>query len=927
MAVTEILRGIGSWGVQLKEDTPKDILDALQWFGHIAVSTGRIDPVLAGDAGLAAARYVGIYRGKGASGDQFSLVGPGLAAWLGDEDGKGEIFETAVVLNHDFEDAIPLLLPDSIIPGTIFNINPGSPFVGQFQYVSPREAIDYICQTVHAEWRVNNNGTLDAGLESQLFKVIPEAAIWRKGYGADMFMEALRGQTALDQDMNDFTTRVLLLASGTEASTVTATADINPGLNPYKDLHGNTVKLTRIVSESDTDATNAPARAQLQLNRFSSPRTALTMSTSRYDVKGTMQVGDYIWAFDPDVGIYDTNNEVVFKGERIWPSAIRLIEMTWPIIEGMSVAYRDYTGKWFDLTPYVMFESSDTTLVVGGYNRSLGGDGGIGGTRPIPDTSTPGVVVWNEDEFRYSVYQSPIDGNSKAQVELLWDQPLNVDGSVILDGDHYEVRWRNSNAPIYAATHDDLDAFTHAQLSTRTHRQMITYGPPSEWQTTFVPFSDQGLLLTELATNMPYEAQIRAVDGAKPPNYGDWSESVLFQTSRDTIPPAIPAPPSVAAGRINVQITHELGRADGGVFNLDADLHHFEVHGSPIQNFAPTDETLIGKVIANRGMMLARTPVVASLNVDNISPVWFKVIAVDNDGNASGPSNSVVSTAQLIDNAHISDLTVSKVTAGTILSNWLISAKIYTGVAPNARVEMASYGIAGYDQTDDNTFWLDSNTGNVWIKGQFRTGRDEQSRIIINPGNAGVPEMEFWPQGGLSGPRVKIMSWNYSDPRGVSNAGLKLTSLTGSGGYGGGEIEMGQTGIKVGHYNSTTGQWAYYWIDEQSRHALRGTFNASNYDAYSALVVGQSGSIPGGVPSTFYGSVSYGGPTLASAVRLILTPVNFNSGSFSQFFLVVQMDGTNQSGFTFGYYFEKDEINGGIYSIPGGYLNYWGYRV
>lgn len=924
MAVTEILRGIGSWSFQLRQDTPPRILDALKYFGHIMINTGRIDPRVTGDAGLAASRYVGIYRGKGASGDQYTLIGPGLAAWLGDEDGKGEIFETPLVINHDFEDAIPLLLPDSITAGTIHNLNPGVPFQTSIQYVTPREAIDYICQTVGADWKVRNNGTLDAGLESDLFTVIPKAAIRRKNAGDDMFMKSFQGKLATDEDLNDFSTRVLLLASGTEGSTVTATADINPGLNPYLDLHGNVVKMTRIVSESETDATNAPARAQLQLNRFSGPRQALTMSTSRYDLKGDVQVGDYLWAYDPEAGVYDLGNEVVFKGERFWPLALRLTEMTWPIIQGMSVAYRDGSGAWIDLTDYILWESGETTLVVGGYNRKLGGDGGIGGSRPIPDTSVPDAPTWNEDEFQYSVYQSPVDGTTRAQVNLNWDQPLNVGGSVILDGDHYEIRYRPSSVPIFRVTHQQMSARTHAQLALGTHRNPIVYPVTDDWETAYVPFDQQTYMLQNLPTNMPYEAQIRAVDGAKPPNPSDWSLVTVVQTSSDTIPPATPAPPSsIAASILAIQITHDLGRADGGTFNLDLDLHHLEVHGGNYSGFTPTHESLLGKVLANQGMMFAHTPVVASFSLDNLTPVFFKVIAVDNDGNMSPPSVAVSATAELVNDAHITNLTVSKITAGTITSDWIIGAFIRTGLAPNARVELYWAGITAYNSDNYNTFWLDSATGNLWMQGSLKSGPDTGPRVIINPFNNGNPEIRFLPQGDPS-QYIEMQAYLFSDPRGVVNAGMKISSKDDSDNLQGGELEFGQTGVKMGQYNVYTGEWAYYWIDEQSRHALRGTFNASNYDAYSALIVGQSGTIASGLPATFFGTVSYGGPTLASAARVIATAVQFNVAGFP--WTIGVLDGTNQSGFTYIYYFEINDT-GALESIRGGYINFWAYRV
>jgi hypothetical protein len=924
MAVTEILRGIGSWSVQLAQDTRQEILDALQYFGHICINTGPVDPRTAGDAMLASARYVGIYRGRGNASDQRTLIGPGLAAWLGDEDGKGEVYETAVVLNHDFQDAIPLLLPPggSITAGTIFDVHPGSPFQWSPQYITPREAIDYVCQTVGADWRVNNNGTLDAGLESDLFTVIPKAAIKRRGQGLDMFLKAMPGDMATDQDMNDFSTRVVLLATGTEGATVTAAADIDPGLNPFVDLHGNPIAMTRLVNESGTDATNADARAQLQLNRFSGPRTALTMSTRDFDVKGDFQVGDYLWAYDPDTGVYDLGNEVMFRGERFWPVAMRLTEMTWPVVQGMSVAYRRGDGTWLDLTPYLLFESGDTTLVVGGYNRNLGADGGIVGSRPLPDTSVPGIPTWNTSQFRYSVYQSPVDGDTRAQVELSWNQPLNVDGSVILDGDHYEIQYRASASSIFPATHNQMALKTHNQLALGTHDQIIVYAQPTQWETAFVPFDQLTYMLTNLATNMPYEAKIRAVDAAKPPNGGDWSTITVFQTSRDTIPPATPAPPSVAASKLAIQITHTLGRSDGGTYNLDLDLHHLEVHGDSLTNFAPTKDTLLGKVLADAGMMMARTPVVASFNIDNLSPVFFKVIAVDYDGNASPPSSAVSATAELVDDAHISSLTVSKVTAGTITANWIMAGYIKTGDSPHARAQMTPYGFEAYAEGDLSTFWVDSTTGNVWLKGQVRTGDDDQSRIIINPG-LNSPRIVFYPQPGF-GDHVDMIVESYTDPRGIGNVGIKISAVSSIGAPKGGELEFGQTGVKMGHFNNVTNQWAYYWIDEQSRHALRGTFNTANFDSFSALVIGE----------TPYSAVGDGfmvynyGMTFSSAIRLVITTecdATYGGSASVWSSSISGGPGTfHVSGFVANFVTSRDGSSNPNYP---GKMYYWGYRV
>ena len=751
MSVTETLRGLGDWSVTLN-GVPADVADAMQYFGHIAIHTGRVDYRKQGDAALTSSRYTGVLRRKELNDSTMVIGGPGMAMWLGDEEQKGEVIESLLtVTSETFEDTIRLLLPTAIVEGTLFNIG-GSPFTGTFQFVSPREAIDYVTQTMGAEWRVNGDGTLDAGLVSDLFKVNPETIIDRQLSGVDMDLKGFLGSAKTDQDVEDFTTRVLLLASGVEGSVVTATADINPGINPYKDVHGNFIKMSRIVSESATDATNAPARAQLQLNRFSDTRDAMTLDSEDYDIKGDLVVGDYMWVHDPKIDLVDGNNEVKFRGKKINPMKLRLTEMTWPIRSRYSIGFRTSTGVWHNLTDYFTPETGTSTMIVGGYSRSLtgsGADGGVGGSRPLPNTSIPGVPVW-DTPFIQSVYQSSISGDTKSQVQLKWSRPDNVDSSTITDGDHYEIRWRNATAPLFPATHAQMSLFTHGQIkaSGGTHAQPIQY-PVGPWNYAFVPWSELTYLLQELSPNMPYEAQIRAVDGAVPANAGDWSAATGFQTSGDTLPPATPAPPEVYASRIAVQIVHHLGRSDGGTYNLDADLHHFEVHGSYEPNFVPTGLTLLGKIIANYGMITGQIPAVGTIQVESTVPQYFKVLAVDNAGNVSPPSVAVEQTALLIDDAHISNLTVSKVSAGIIQSDWLLGAHIRTGTT-GARVQLNFAGLQAFNAANVETLSIDSATGDFDSIGSIKSGT-AGVRVEVNP-KAGLylPEIRMYPSTGSS---------------------------------------------------------------------------------------------------------------------------------------------------------------------------------
>lgn len=920
MAVTETLKALGSWSLKLKSTIPIGLIEKLEYFGHIAVHPGTVDPRVDGDGLLKTSRYTGVLRDKSFDGLDHTIGGPGMAMWLGDADKKGDVVEALLTLTGvTFENAIRAGLPTSgaVTEGTLFNIG-SAPFSATFQYLSSREIIDYICTTLGADWIVRGDATLDAGLESDLFVTNPRTALIRRNPGTDRFLKAFSGKINASEDVQDFTTRVLLLAQGSEGSTSSGSATISPGLNPYKDLHGNSVKMTRIVSESSTDPANANARAQLQLNRFTSTRNSLTLSTGEYDIKGDVQVGDYLWVYDPETGLEDVN-EINFRGDLIFPVKLRLTEMTWPVIQGMSVSYRDYLGVWYDLTPHVEWETGETTLVVGGYNRSLtsGSDGGAAGSRPQPNTTVPAITVWVEP-FVQSVYQST-DGNSKAQVDLHWLRPNNTDATAIIDGDHYEIRYRNSSTPVFPVTWDQIAGYTYNQIEAAggTWDHPIQY-TPGEWQYATVPWDQLHFMLQELTTNMPYEAEIRAVDNGTPANYGAWSLTTVFQTSGDTLPPATPAAIStVAASILSIQVVHELGRAEGGTFNLDRDLHHLEIHGEYEPNFAPNDSTLLGKVIADAGMMDAQVPIVASFSIDQLNPTYFKVVAVDVSGNKSQGSVAVQATALLVDDAHIINLTVSKITAGTITADWLMAGTIRTGISPNARVQIRSFGLEAYNANNVNTFWVDSATGNVWMKGQVKTGDDNESRIVINPGQNN-PRIVFYPTPNFDD-HVDMTVEAYTDPRGVFNTGIKITAVDQFGFPKGGEIEFGQTGVKIAHYNNSTLQWAYYWIDEQSRHTIRGTWNINNFDPYAALVIGQTG-----YSAVGDGGVAYSyGMTFAGNLRIIGTVIINNAGGGDESFSFYFYNLSHQSGFTA--LWARDPSTGTV--ERSGSVNFWGFRI
>lgn len=755
MSVKEVLNAIGSFDLNLKADTPKDIITAVAMFGHVAIVPGRIDPRQYEDALLDEARYVGVLREKSIGGSNVSIGGVGMAWHLGDEGTRGAVIELpATFTAATFPTVITGLLPASVTAGSLYSVPGGYTYTGVHQWQTPREAIQYVCEyfshtNALVSWRVNNDATLDAGPEADIFVTDPQCIIIRKGAGEDLAIRALPGTFESKLDTEDYTTRVVLLAEGEGASIYLGEATKDPLQNPYKDLHGNALVITRVVSESDTTATNAGVRAQLALDSFEGTRAELTLNTKDYDVKGSFSVGDRVFVYDPDAELYDTDFEVNFRGQRLNPIVLKVTETDWPVTEDYTVAYRAADGTWYDLTDYVEFESEgESRITVGDFSRQLTSSNAQPiGTRPSVDSSIPDLPTWITP-FQTINYQDDL-GFTRSRVLLSWSAPNNVDGSSVLDGDHYEIQVRVDTDAIYPQSWSSVSSTSWANANSWSQ----PFTPDlSAWQTYYVAWSESVYPINDLATGVGYDVRIRAVDTAG--NLGAWRETTIV-TTQDNIPPSVPAAPTVAGSLIAVQVVHQLGKATGGTFNLESDLAHLEIHVDYEPYFTPTADTLKGTVKADQGMMSGLIPAVVTVPVAETSARYVRVIAVDRAGNKSLASDAASSTALLLDSQYISELTASKITAGTLNANVILGASIQTA-SSGARVELNQNGLQAFNTAGQQTIDVGTD-GNVSIIGTFASGPVGSSkRVVMNPGNTGLPEIRFYANtgteyGGING--------------------------------------------------------------------------------------------------------------------------------------------------------------------------------
>lgn len=384
MTVTERVMGAGGWSIQLRSDTPVAVRDQIQIddraFSHLIVTKTHVDPIALGDtAMLARARYTGVYRTQ--KQDSLVLGGCGLAFWLGDEDGKGDIPETAISLTSgSLPSWVTALKPASLSAGTV--TDPGGSLTNSFILCSRRDALNSIMATFSTEWRINPNFTLDVGTAAVLYPATPPAVIVRSRgeSGREPNITGIEGSVGTERDVEDYATDVLLASQSADG--VTDITKASSGATTYKDPQGNAVILKKVVGSYNVDTTATSGVAAAELDRVSEVRQALTLSATTYDIAGDIQVGAPVYVYDPLQNLTDTANEVPYRGRTIHPAISRVLGYTWPVKRGMGVYLRYWDGSafsWADLTPYVVFEAGSTTVEVGAIPRGDSSPSGASG--------------------------------------------------------------------------------------------------------------------------------------------------------------------------------------------------------------------------------------------------------------------------------------------------------------------------------------------------------------------------------------------------------------------------------------------------------------------------------------------------------------------------------------------------------------------
>ena len=573
-------------------------------------------------------------------------------------------------------------------------------YTGKHYLEGAYKALKTVATALGAEFKINNNGTLDVGPASSLFTGHednePQGIIVRRLSGQDPSIKGYDGfDLTTEFNAEDYVSRVELIANGNGKEINLGQADAKN--IPYKDLFGNPLERIQILAENEIPDNLRDVRAEAYLNEYNKIDKTLNVGLSDYDISGDISVGDVIYVYDPEVGFEDTQDEatlenrdryeITYQGQILNPIKIRIMGLSFPISEGMGVYYRDANGNYTDITDYTNFEVGSTQIEVGSTTpninedlRATGSIVSIGSTNEyhVPDAPTNLTVA-------KGTYQ---DGSGRpfAFARLSWNEPNNTDGSRITDGNMYRVRYRQVT---------DVDG---NNLIDSNDNQVTDYEYLS------VSFGTTTTVIKGLGVSNTYEFGVQAIDNSG--FSAGYSIITAEQMPVDgTIPPAPVAPTgtfgAIASNAAQIQISHKLAAAedaDGNAINsptnftLPRDIDHLNVYRNTSSSFTPSASTFVGEIQARAGHIDGEITAINTFIVSTAGTWYYKLTAVDVAGNESDPSTAQQAEHELITKEYIADaeittikigeaqvtdakidtMTAAKITAGTISGKEII---------------------------------------------------------------------------------------------------------------------------------------------------------------------------------------------------------------------------------------------------------------
>lgn len=260
--------------------------------------------------------------------------------------------------------------PMSVIAGTI-SCPETIPYDWRLLNMTARDALDHYCNVVSdpvREYRVNPNRTVDVG--SNVFADwIPDGPSPVILLPEDIDVEALQNP---ETDATDRATQVRVIgATRTTVSgkrMVIETLAMVPGAAEL-DWNHTLVNRTKVVSDGTVDHFGyAQALADDLALKEATPPLALSATLTGLNTRPAFGVGDWIYVYDPDAGLEDTDYATEVDGQPVFPRRVRVLGRTRSLGPSHHIDIRRENGTTFSLDTMtgVRWSAEDsTTLTIG----------------------------------------------------------------------------------------------------------------------------------------------------------------------------------------------------------------------------------------------------------------------------------------------------------------------------------------------------------------------------------------------------------------------------------------------------------------------------------------------------------------------------------------------------------------------------------
>lgn len=376
MSITERLMAIGSFAIRLKPSTPRYILDEVdittRAFSRVAVTATKIDPTYllgaSADTIAGLARYVGVLRQNS---DGYTVAGNHQSVLLGDEQGLGP----QMLSNYDgnlgylttgwLSALLDSTTPNGFSRGATDDTGVTEVFITTY-LDTVRKGLDFFCAQSGAEYRVNNDRTVDLKAPDLLWQWTPTIMAMRGADGRDPNLIGLKtvslGQS---QSVADYATHVYIIARGDGGYSL---ADYTNPTTSYYAPDGVAIDLTRVVDGANVKSTDAAAAAQYAAEQFGSIRRSILLTVDDPDIRAKIAPGDNISVYDPEsLSVFNAAGYKQYRGRDTYPITSRCVGMTYPVTGdyGVYLLTSEATTRIIDLTPYVVAETGEVTLELG----------------------------------------------------------------------------------------------------------------------------------------------------------------------------------------------------------------------------------------------------------------------------------------------------------------------------------------------------------------------------------------------------------------------------------------------------------------------------------------------------------------------------------------------------------------------------------